>query len=354
AVVLGNLEFLEETIGENDSRRRLVERACDGVRRGAQLTERLLAFSRKQHLEPEVLSVSQVVSATVEILRRTLGETISIQTSIAGNLHPILADRGQLENAILNLAVNARDAMSQGGTLSIDMRDVEIENNDGGVYGELTPGRYACIAVKDTGHGMTEDVKDRVFDPFFTTKESGHGTGMGLSMVYGFAKQSGGLVRIESEEGKGTTIEILLPAAINEKEKPKDTAGNNKNFQGRGETVLVVEDETEVRSLAVEMLYDLGYRVLEAENGDKAIDIVRDKPRIDLLFTDVLMPGRLTGKELAQEACRHAKNIKVIFTSGHPADHLSGDAPNAEKFTLIRKPYTKRKLAETIRSVLDS
>ena len=353
AVVMGNLEFLEELLEGNDRVTKVLGRAIGGVQRGAGLTERLLAFSRKQHLEPECLDITEVISRIVEILRRTLGENISVQTAFAGDLSPVMADRSQLENVILNLAVNSRDAMPEGGFFIVDSQNIVIVDRGATEYAFLRPGHYVIVAVSDTGTGMPPEVVSRVFDPFFTTKEAGMGSGLGLSMVYGFVKQSDGYVTVDSREGHGTTVKLYLPAADAAGAVIPKRSEQEKNYVGGDETILVVEDEPEVRSLAVDILKTLGYTVLEAEDGKAALEVLEGAPGVDLLFTDVVMPGGLSGNDLAREAGRQAKHIKILFTSGYPADRLDDGKGQNGAVKLLRKPYTKRELAETIRSVLE-
>jgi PAS domain S-box-containing protein len=354
AVVMGNLEFLEELLEGDERAAKILQRAVGGVQRGAGLTERLLAFSRKQHLEPELLDITDVISRIVDILRRTLGETISVQTAFAGDLSPVMADRSQLENVILNLAVNSRDAMPDGGFFIVDAQNITIIDRGATEYEFLRPGRYAIVAVSDTGTGMPPEVVSRVFDPFFTTKGAGMGSGLGLSMVYGFVKQSEGYVTVDSREGHGTTVKLYLPAADEREVVAAEGVGDDKTNVGGDETILVVEDESEVRSLAVDMLGSLGYTVLEAEDGRRALEVLDHAPRVDLLFTDVVMPGGLSGDDLAREAIRRTRGIKVLFTSGYPADHLGGGKSGEGTAKLLRKPYTRRELAETVRLVLES
>ena len=354
AVVLGNLEFLDELLEGDERARKVLARATSGVRRGSGLTERLLAFSRRQHLEPELLDITGVVSGIVDLLRRTLGENISVQTAFAGDLSPVMADRSQLENAILNLAVNSRDAMPEGGFFIVDSQNITIIDRGATEYEFLRPGAYVILAVSDTGRGMPPEVVRRVFEPFFTTKEAGMGSGLGLSMVYGFTKQSNGYVTVDSRVGHGTTVKLYLPAAEGSVEARRERAASADGLLGGDETVLVVEDEPEVRALAVEMLETLGYTVFEASDGPSALDVFEREPRIDLLFTDVVMPGGLSGKDLAREVDRRSKDTRVLFTSGYPADRLDDGKPLDTEVKLLRKPYSRKELAESIRAVLEN
>lgn len=351
AVIRGNLEFLEEQIDAEDGRRHLVKRAESAVDRGARLTERLLAFSRKQELAPSVLDASSVVSSMVEMLRRTLDASVAIQTVIDGEMWPVMADREQLENAILNLAVNSHRAMPDGGIFRIVMENARIEKTPDTAQEGLEPGPYVLIAVSDTGVGMSPEVREKAFEPFFTTQRGGQGSGLGLSMVYGFAKQSGGMVDIKSREGDGATVMLYLPAA------PKaalDAAREKieEDIPTGAETILVVEDDESVRELAVRNLQRLGYAVLSAPDGRMAIETARNGKTIDLLFTDVVMPG-MNGAELANRIRMERRDIKVLFVSGYPADHLRDFAFGNEDVMLLRKPYTRAQLAQHVRAVLD-
>ncbi|MCB2101712.1 MAG: PAS-domain containing protein [Rhodobacterales bacterium] len=357
AVIMGNLEFLEEKLEDNPKARGLIQKGLEAGRRGAELTQRLLAFSRRQYLKPEMLDVSAVVSGMIELLRRTLDENIEIRTNVTGDLWAIHADRVQLENAILNLAVNARKAMPSGGLFSVDLSNRVV--GQGGVPEEgdfILPGEYVRIAVRDTGTGMAKDVVVRAFEPFFTTDKSGLGSGLGLSMVYGFVKQSKGYVLIDSTVGVGTTVVLYLPAPPPEQRAAADPAAAadpGDDMPGGHETLLVVEDEAGVRLLAVETLRGLGYTVLEAADGQAALDLLDAGERIDLMFTDVVMPGPWNGMDLGAAAQARLPGLKVMFTSGYPATHLVPDGQLASDVKMIGKPYTRMKLATSIRQVLD-
>ncbi|MDX9860678.1 MAG: PAS domain S-box protein [Rhodospirillales bacterium] len=358
AVILTNLEFLEEDLAANESHREIISEAIRAVHRGAKLTERLLAFSRKQPLNPKTLDLVGVLSDMVELLRRTLGETIAVQTAFPGDLRPVFVDRNQFENAILNLAVNARDAMKErGGKLEILCTNRKIIHRASGRINEMPSGQYVCVEIRDNGAGMTPEVMERAFEPFFTTKKTGEGSGLGLSMVYGFANQSGGAVTISSIVGEGTSVKLFLPAI------PLDKATGTPEPEGiddagaatlpRGsESILVVEDDADVGSSAQRTLTSLGYRVLWASEARNALEILRGDQRIDLLFSDVIMPGGIDGRELAEQAKNLVPDLKIILTSGYAAGRLNLFELDAAGIVFVPKPYTRRTLAEAVRATL--
>ena len=358
-VVIGNLEILHRNLPEDAARlRRSAENAMSGARRAAVLTGRLLAFSRRQPLAPRPVDANELVAGMSELLGRTLGETVRIETALADGLWRAEADPNQLESAILNLAVNARDAMPDGGALTIETANAWLDRAYAARNADAKPGRYVMIAVSDTGSGMDKETMDRVFEPFFTTKEVGKGTGLGLSQVYGFVQQSGGHVRIHSKPGEGTTVRIYLPRFQGGgAEADAEGSGDAAVPAGsRAETVLVVEDSAEVRAYSAEVLRELGYRVLEAADGPTALDIL-GRPagaRVDLLFADVILPGGMTGTALAERARALRPGLKVLFTTGYArsaADAVSGRLdPGTE---LIAKPFTYTELAARVRAVLD-
>jgi CheY-like chemotaxis protein len=321
-----------------------VREASDAVRSGAELTGRLLAFARRQPLEPKPVDLRGQIEETAALLRRTIGATIEVRTAVPDGLPPALVDPGQLQNAMLNLALNARDAMPDGGALVIEVAAIDPDQAAIAAT-DLRPGGYLLLSVTDTGIGMSAEVRDRAFEPFYTTKAAGTGTGLGLAMVYGFAKQSGGHARIHSEPGHGTTVRLYLPQA-----EPTQAAATPARevlpaaFPGRGETVLVVEDEPLIRRNAVTRLAGFGYRVREASDGPTALKLLEEDRSVDLLFTDMVMPGGLTGRELAKLAWRRRPGLPVVFTSG------SGMVDGAR---WLRKPYTALDLARTLRQALD-
>lgn len=354
AVILGNLELLEREIAGDARLTRRVSRATDAARRGAELTSRLLAFSRRQMLQPEVIDLNQNVLGMKDLLRRTLGESIVIETHPAAGLWPAKVDPYQLENAILNLAINARDAMPDGGKLTIETANVYLDEAYVARITDTEPGDHVMVAVTDTGAGMAADVVKRVFEPFFTTKDVGKGTGLGLSMVDGFLKQSGGHATIFSEKGIGTTVKLYFPRA---QEAPQDTAPDTNGGPARltgTETILVVEDSVAVRFTVVAMLEDLGYRVLQAANGAAALALLEEHPETNLMFTDVVMPGGMTGVELAHRAQQGNPDLKVLFTSGYPDRAFARNGHSSKQIDLLSKPYTQKDLAQKIRQVLDT
>ena len=351
-IVSGNLELASEELEDGSEVSDLVDRASEAADRGANLTHRLLAFSRKQALMPGIVDLDELVTGMTDLLRRTLTEIIEVVTVGTDDLWRCEADSGQIESAILNLAVNARDAMPEGGKLTIETGNVNFTDEYAAGQAELEPGPYVMVAVSDTGAGMPRDVIDRVFEPFFTTKEVGSGSGLGLSMIYGFVKQSGGHVTIYSEEGHGTTVKLFLPRSY-EKGDSADAAVLEMEPRARGETILVVEDEPEVRALAVALLSDLGYEVLDAANGESALAILDERPAIDLLFTDVVLPGGMSGPRLAEQVKRRRPEVEALFMSGYTDNAIIGQGPLDARVELLNKPFPKAVLARKVRAVLD-
>ena len=352
-VVLGNLELLEERLTD-EADRLLVNDAVDAGHIAAQLTGRLLAFARRQPLQAQPLDLRHQVEQIAGLLRRTLGETIQVRTAAPDDLPPVLADAGQLQNAVLNLALNARDAMPKGGILMLRTEAVAITADDAALHADdLKPGCYLLLSVTDTGAGMPPEVREHAFEPFFTTKAAGSGSGLGLAMVYGFALQSGGQTRIYSEPGHGTTVRLYLPQA---KQAPpvvaKPLAVIPGTFPGRGETILVTEDEALVRRYVVKRLIGLGYRVLEAENGPMALQVLEQAGPVDLLFTDIVMPGGMTGIDLADQVSRRWPRMRVVFTSAYAEPELQQRGLTGESLWL-RKPHVALDLARILRQALD-
>ncbi|WP_052629458.1 response regulator [Pseudoxanthomonas suwonensis] len=349
-VISGNLQLLSKDTAGNPRAEQRVQNALAGVSRGSRLAAQLLAFGRRQPLEPKVINVGRFVRGLDDMLRRALGEEIEIETTISGGLWNTLADPGQVENALLNLAINARDAMGGRGRLTIEVGNAFLDDNYVRLHADVRAGQYVMLAVTDTGCGIPQHILDKVFEPFFTTKPEGKGTGLGLSMVYGFARQSDGHVKIYSEVGQGTTIKLYLPRA-NENEDllvPMD----QQPAVGGSETILVVEDDEEVRATAVEMLSDLGYRVLRAGDAASGLAIVESGLPIDLLFTDVVMPGTMRSPELARKARERIPGIAVLFTSGYTENAIVHGGRLDEGVSLLPKPYTRESLARKIRHVL--
>jgi PAS domain S-box-containing protein len=357
-VVLGNLDALKRRIDgavmpSRGEIGRAVEAAMRGAERAANLTQRLLAFSRRQPLNPRPIDVNRLVSTMSELLRRMLGERIAIETVLGGGVWRISADLNQLESAILNLAVNARDAMPDGGKLTIESANASLDETYVRALQEVQPGQYVMLAISDTGIGMSKEVAAAAFDPFFTTKEPGHGTGLGLSQVYGFVKQSNGHVKIYSEPGDGTTVRIYLPRLMDEGAVEEEVPTIPFAAGDGSETILVVEDDQAVRELNAAILRDLEYQVVEAEDGAKALKIIEARPNIRLLFTDVGLPGGLNGRQLADKALQSRPGLKVLFTTGYARNAIVHHGRLDPGIDLISKPFTVAALAAKIRELLD-
>lgn len=352
-VISGNLQMLQERVAHVPLLLKLASAAAKAAARGAELTRNLLAFSRRQPLQPREIDIGELVHNMTDMMRRTLGESIHIETAIQAGLAKVAADPGQLENALLNLALNARDAMPRGGELTIKAATTLADAIPGEDKSDMAPGEYVMLAVSDNGSGMPPEVLKRVFEPFFTTKTTGKGSGLGLATVYGFVKQSGGHVRIYSEISRGTTVQLYLPQAKSNNEALMKEYTSNHAPRAEGETVLLVEDDEGVRELAATFLQDLGYAVLEATNGKQALALLEEGRPIDLLFTDLVMPGGMNGLELSREALRRRPAMKVLYTSGYMENVLAHDGQFDVGIQLITKPYTKEALAQRIRLVLD-
>jgi PAS domain S-box-containing protein len=357
-VIIGNLDLLldDQAIGRTAKER--LETILQASERGATLTRRLLAFSRRQPLQAKLVEVNDLVQGTTQLLHRTLGENVTIRLRTAPGLWTPRVDAAQLETAIVNIAINARDAMPDGGTLIIETRNVDIDANYAAHCPGLVPGAYVAIEITDTGTGMQPEVLGRIFEPFFTTKGSGAGTGLGLSMVYGFMKQSGGHVTAYSEPGTGTTFKMYLPRAdAPESSATMEVRGadmpNSRSFLA-DKVILTVDDNPVVRATLVSQLKELGYKVIEVSDAASALDQLDKEPKIDLLFTDIVMPGGLNGKELAKKAKAKYPNLRVLFTSGFPGTALSAGAGLEDGDLLLNKPYRKRDLAEMVHRVLAS
>ncbi|MEZ5830659.1 MAG: PAS domain-containing protein [Dongiaceae bacterium] len=352
-IIVGNLDIAAEYAADNPALREILQEALGGALRGAELTRRLLAFSRNQPLQPAVVDLNQGLPQVATMLRRTLGEQVTIELHPGAGLWPVRVDQAQLDEAILNLAINARDAMPKGGILSIETCNAELDHEYATRNAEVSPGDYVQLSVSDTGGGMSEDVIEHCFEPFFTTKGIDKGTGLGLSMVYGFVKQSGGHIKIYSELGHGTTVKIYLPRAGGlATGRTRPDAGEPDLSAGSG-LVLMVEDNKDLRTVTVKQLADLGYRTLEAENAKAALELLARHPEIDLLFTDIIMPGGMTGTELAREARRLYPKLKILLTSGYTARAMANGFHDIEGLELLNKPFRKRDLAHKLRSVLE-
>jgi CheY-like chemotaxis protein len=353
AIVLGGLEMCQRRLARGEAiLERHVDTAIAGARRAASLTARLLAFARQQPLMPEPLDANRLVADMSDLLRRSLGETIQLETVLSAGLWRTVADPNQLENALLNLAVNARDAMGEGGKLTIETANTYLDDSYA-KNADVSPGQFVMFAVTDTGSGMSAEIRAKAFDPFFTTKSSGLGTGLGLSQVYGFVRQSGGHVSIYSELGQGTTIKIYLPRSLAASPGEGDTAGSLEGLpMGNPEiTILVVEDEEGVRKNTTEALRELGYTVLDADGGATALAALEKDPGVALLFTDVVMP-EMNGRKLADEVTRRCPSIRVLFTTGYTRNAIVHNAVLDAGVHVIPKPFTLDALARKIADVL--
>jgi len=350
-VILGNAEMLADSLKSDPQLARLSEMTVTAATKGADLTQRLLAFARKQPLEPRTVDINALVADAEGLLRRTLGENIEIELVRGGGLWRAHIDPGQLESAIINLGINARDAMPGGGRLTIETANMHLDEAYAHRHAELEPGQYVMIAMTDTGSGIPGELIERVVEPFFTTKETGAGTGLGLSMVYGFVKQSGGHFKIYSEAGEGTSVRIYLPRAETEADEPAETREEGDGA-GRGETVLVVEDDELVRAHTAAQLDALGYRVREAGNGPEALKILESDDDLDLLFTDVIMPGGMSGRQLADKAAAIRPNLPVLYTSGYTENAIVHHGRLDRGVHLLNKPYRRSVLARKVRQVL--
>jgi PAS domain S-box-containing protein len=350
-VIGGNLQLITRDIAGNPRAEQRVQNAMAGVSRGARLAAQLLAFSRKQALAPKVVNLGRLIRGMDDMLRRTLGEGVEVETVISGGLWNTFVDEPQVENAVLNLAINARDAMQGFGKLTIEAGNAMLDDRYVRRHPDVKAGQYVMLAVSDTGCGIPPELVERVFEPFFTTKPPGKGTGLGLSTVYGLIKQSGGHIQVYSEVGQGTTIRMYLPRVVQEEAVQAPEPGGP--ITGGNETVLVVEDDDDVRATAVELLSELGYRVLRARDAVSGLAIIDSGAAIDLLFTDVIMPGPMQSRELAQRAQERLPGIAVLFTSGYTENAIVHGGRLDDGVELLSKPYTREALARRIRQCLD-
>ncbi|MEH6402025.1 MAG: PAS-domain containing protein [Sneathiella sp.] len=357
-IIQGNLELLEEEIPENVTALDQISRAQKGVTRGTDITKKLLGFSRKKAKKVSLTQVNSFVGNLEDLIATSLTASIQVETHLADDLWSVSIDPGELEDAILNLSINARDAMPGGGMLIIETENKVMEAEEAALHQLKQAGDYVIISVSDTGIGMTEEVKSKALEPFFTTKGPGKGTGLGLSMVYGFAQRSGGYLNIYTEEGKGTKISLLLPRA-KQKANPVTRVEKKTSALPTGtETVLIVDDEEQLRDIATAYLQDLGYVTLMAKDGDAALEVVRNRPDIQLLFSDVVMPGILDGYQLAKAVQTERPEINILLTSGFTKareEILSGKDSTARDLVtnLLGKPYSKAELAESVRKTID-
>jgi len=350
-VVMGNAELLAEQSEDRPQQRMLAEMIVQAAQRGAALTQQLLAFARKQALSPKPLDVNQLIAGMDSMLRRSLGEHIEIELIRAAGLWPAMVDQGQLENALLNLCLNARDAMLGGGRLTIETANTVLDQTYADSRLDVKPGQYVMLAVSDTGGGIAPEHLEQVFQPFFTTKEKGKGTGLGLAMVYGFVKQSTGHVNIYSEQGHGTVVKLYLPRALGASPAAPELVDRVMPAGGK-ETVLVVEDDEMVRRYACQQLRSMGYRVIEVDNGTGALALIEQHPDIDLLFTDVVMPGGMNGRALADAARKLRPALRVLYTSGYTENAIVHHGRLDPGVQLLAKPYRLVDLARAIRSAL--
>jgi len=361
-IVIGGLDSIERHLGsiadsEATARiRRSRAMSLDGARRAATLTSRLLAFSRRMPLDPKAIEVNRLIVGLADLLQRTLGETIALETVSGAGLWRAMADASQLENSIVNLAVNARDAMPNGGKLTIETSNAYLdEDYVSKVPESLEPGQYIQIAVSDTGVGMTDEILQKAFEPFFTTKEAGKGTGLGLSQVHGFVRQSGGHIRIYSEIGHGTTVKLYLPRAAAAVSSLDDAAYQTVGGVTRGsERILVVEDDDGLREFSTGALIELGYRVVYAKSAPRALELLEGDSDIQLLFTDVVLPDGMNGRQLADEARRRRPGLRVLYTTGYTRNAIVHHGRLDPGIDFIGKPFTFEQLARRVRAILDS
>ena len=353
--IVGSLDLMRTRVaqGRFDQVDRYLDAATISADRSASLIRRLLAFSRHQALESKIVEVRGLATFIEDLIRRTVGPAIHVESVMPGNLWNTRCDPNQLENALLNLAINARDSMPDGGRLTIEAANVRLDDADAGHHFDIAAGQYVAVSVADTGTGMTPEVVARVFEPFFTTKPFGQGTGLGLPMVYGFAKQSNGSIRIDSELGRGTTICLYLPRDL---ATPETIAGEPETLPDltskSGETVLVVDDEPVVRMLVADMLRDLGYGVIEAADGAEGLRILHSEQRVDLLVSDVGLPGGMNGRQLAEAARVHRPRLNVLFTTGYTATAALGNGVLEPGMPVMAKPFALDALAAKIRAMI--
>jgi PAS domain S-box-containing protein len=350
-VITGTIDILADAVADRPDLVPIAKLIDDAADRGAQLTKHLLAFARKQPLQPRDIEVNSLIVETAKLLRPTIGGQIEVSPKLAADVWPAMVDPSQLSTAILNLALNARDAMPDGGKLVIETRNVHLDEGYASMHNDLTVGDYVMIAVSDTGTGISAENIEKVFDPFFTTKEVGKGTGLGLSMVFGFVKQSGGHIKIYSEVGHGTSVKIYLPRSIGPGQSAEGTTPLAQ-VAGGNETVLIVEDDALVRKYVIAQIASLGYSTLEAANAGDALKIIDDDVPIDLLFTDIIMPGSMNGRQLSDEALRRRPSLKVLFTSGYTENAIVHHGRLDAGVLLLPKPYRKSELAKMIRVAL--
>jgi PAS domain S-box-containing protein len=353
-VITGNQELLEMRL-KDAKNLTLLRRAQEAAEMGARLTGRLLTFARRRQLETTLLNLNDQIIGMVELLRRSIGEHVKLSTSLAPELGVVRADASEIENAVLNLAINARDAMPKGGHLLIETANCTLEDDELGSENKLPPGDYIRLTVSDSGNGMTQDVLQRAMEPFFTTKPQGKGTGLGLSTIYGFVQQSGGAMTIYSEPERGTTINIYLPRVVHGGKTASSEPAPTTTPIASGESVLVVEDNAGVRDITTKRLEELGYTVRAVENGPAALEVLQSSgPSFDLVFSDVVMPGGLSGYDIARWIREHRPNTKIMLTSGYPDEVARTHDGNVRAIKLLRKPYNRDELAQALRQILNT
>ncbi|MGB8316366.1 MAG: PAS domain S-box protein [Aestuariivirga sp.] len=373
-IIMGNLQLLESKLEGDEKAVKRANEALDAARKGSDLTRQLLAFARKQDLEPQEVKVNDLVAGMEALISRTLGENVELKVDVAAGAPKVLIDPSQFESSILNLAINARDAMPNGGLLTIETQLVYLDHEYAEKHPEVVPGHHVMVAISDTGTGMTPELLEKVFHPFFTTKENGKGTGLGLSMVYGFIKQSGGHISIYSEVGHGTSVKMYLPRKIASGEISGDTTAGSQKIgdkppraavavaaepevpvkTARLQKILVVEDQEAVRAVACGFLTDFGYDVVEAEDGFQALSKLQEDPEIDLMFSDIVMPGGMNGFDLAQAASGMRPDLKIVHTSGYPKGAMvHQDEPRFKQGFIIMKPYRREELQKIIRDAFE-
>jgi two-component system NtrC family sensor kinase len=358
-VILGNIDMAARRIGDDNPRiLRLLDSARQASERAATLVQRLLAFSRQHPQEVKAVDINRLVQSMSELLRRTIGETITVETVLAGGLWKVAVDANQLENAVLNLAVNARDAMTGGGRMTIETANSYLDDAYVAAYSDgFVAGQYVLLAVTDSGTGMSREVRERAFEPFFTTKPTGMGTGLGLSMVYGFIKQSNGHIKIYSEPGEGTTIKLYFPRIGEQRGLPdwsdERTSARPAPSPRGSEAILLVEDDEEVRKFAVETLREQGYTIHAAPDAASALQLLEAESGISMLFTDVVLPGGMNGRQLADEARRRRPKLKVLYATGYTRNAIIHQGRLDAEVELLTKPFTAEALTRKVRQILD-